>query len=130
MGHAVRMLMPFATAIVGAVLGAVMLLAGVGLALAVLSADPDSGQIALAALFIASGCVNLVMSFGVRTQRYTAILTSGIATAVLVLYLLLVVRDVGEPVVYHTIYLVLLLMLARRARHARIDAPGGEVVRS
>ena len=104
------------TAGTAAVLGGLMLLGGMGLTMAVLSTRQPLQQFITAGVLMLSGAVNLSFSRSVRRQEGRALAISALATVALMLYLALVLGDLGEPLALHGLYLSLLGGLALRRR--------------
>ena len=101
--------------VTAALLGVLMVVGGVGLGLAVVSSPQPPLQTVTAVVLTLSGLVNLRFSRQVWRADRRGLLSSGAATATLVLYLSAVLRDFGEPLLAHSLYLLLLLAVWSRA---------------
>ena len=104
-----------------AVLGGLMLVGGLGLALAISTSAQPPLQFATAAILIVTGAVNLWASPHLARQKGRPLTASAIATVTLLAYLG-IIGDVGEPLLLHAVYLSLLAGLAYRGRSVQATA--------
>jgi hypothetical protein len=72
-------------------------------------------QFATAAVLVATGAVNLASSRRLWKENRRALAASAAATATLVAYLA-ALGDLGEVLIYHALYLLLLAALAYQRR--------------
>ena len=98
-----------------ALLGIWMLLGGLGLAFAIVTSSQAFLQVATAGILTLAGATNLWASRQLWKQKARALTASALATATLVAYLG-VIGDVGEPLLLHALYLMLLGAIAFRAQ--------------
>jgi hypothetical protein len=96
-------------------LGLLMLAAGLGLGFALLTSAQPPLQFATAAVLLVTGAVNLASSRGLWKENRRPLAASLAATATLVAYLT-ALGDLGEVLIYHALYLLLLVALAYQRR--------------
>jgi hypothetical protein len=107
--------LPKVTAGTAAALGLLMLTAGLGLGFALLTSAQPPLQFATAAVLLATGAINLASSRGLWKENRRALAASAAATATLLAYLT-ALGDLGEPLLLHALYMLLLAGLAYQRR--------------
>jgi uncharacterized membrane protein len=105
-----------------AALGALMIIGGLGLVLAVASSPQSRLQSITAILMTVVGAVNLWSSRKVWRGERPAAMVSAIFTTTLMAYFGAALRDFGEPFWIHGAYVLLLLCLWLKPS-ARFDHP-------
>jgi hypothetical protein len=108
-------ILPSVTAGTAAALGLLMLAAGLGLGFALLTSAQPPLQFATAAVLLVTGAVNLASSRGLWKENRGALAASLAATATLVAYLT-ALGDLGEPLLLHALFMLLLAGLAYQRR--------------
>src|SRR5262245_47524880 len=106
-------------AIGAATLGVLMLAGGLALGLALISSRQPPLQVVTAVVLTTVGLVNLRYSRQIWRADRRALLLSAVATSTLMGYLGVGLRDFGEPLWAHAVYLVVLLGLWSRASARR-----------
>jgi hypothetical protein len=107
--------LPKVTAGTAVALGLLMLAAGLGLGFALLTSAQPPLQFATAAFLLVTGAVNLASSRGLWKENRGALAASLAATVTLVAYLT-ALGDLGEPLLLHALYMLLLAGLAYHRR--------------
>jgi hypothetical protein len=107
--------LPKVTAGTAAALGLLMLTAGLGLGFALLTSAQPPLQFATAAVLLATGAINLASSRGLWKENRRALAASAAATATLLAYLT-ALGDLGEPLLLHALFMLLLAGLAYQRR--------------
>src|SRR4029453_17968252 len=96
-------------------LGLLMLTAGLGLGVALLTSAQPPLQFATAAVLLATGAINLASRRRLWKENRRALAASAAATATLLAYLT-ALGDLGEPLLLHALYMLLLAGLAYQRR--------------
>ena len=102
-------------------LGGFMLLGGLGLVFSIATSVQPPDQYVAAGILIGVGAVNAWSGFQFWKRRRRALFASAVATTTLVGYLV-AIGDLGEPFIFHILYLVLLAALAYSGRALRATA--------
>jgi hypothetical protein len=102
-------------------LGAVMLLGGLGLVFSIATSVQPPAEYVAAAILIGVGAINVRAGLQFWKRQLRGLFASAVATATLAAYLV-AIGDLGEPFIFHMLYLVLLAALASSGRSLRATA--------
>jgi putative Mn2+ efflux pump MntP len=103
------------------VLGAVMLLGGLGLVFSIATTVQTPDEYVAAAILIGVGAINVWAGLQFSKRQLRGLFASAVATATLAAYLV-AIGDLGEPFLFHLLYLALLAGLAYSGRSIRATA--------
>lgn len=103
------------------VLGGVMLIGALGVMYAIATSTHVPLQFADAAVLTGAGAINAWAGRQFLKRRLQVLMTSAVATATLMAYLA-AIGDLGEPFLFHLVYLALLATLAYSGRSVQAVA--------
>jgi hypothetical protein len=103
------------------VLGAVMLLGGLGLVFSIATSVQPPDEYVAAAILIGVGAINARAGLQFSKRQLRGLFASAVATTTLIAYLV-TIGDLGEPFLFHLLYLALLAGLGYSGRSIRATA--------